>query len=143
MDIGTVDYVENEVSENLLKDNPIAYVAGYLHAEKLWSQKNLRTTGTCFVSSRHTNRRKALEHFLHLQHHTVCHTARRPVCERFLDVYQECWGWEKHLNEATRCASFISALSRISFPVLIEVILTNEDLLQHQVCQPKFITQEQ
>ena len=30
LEIGTVDYRENEVSENLLKDNPIAYVAGYL-----------------------------------------------------------------------------------------------------------------
>lgn len=30
LDIGTVDYRENEVTENLLKDNPIAYVAGYL-----------------------------------------------------------------------------------------------------------------
>ena len=30
LEIGTVDYCENEVSENLLKDNPIAYVAGYL-----------------------------------------------------------------------------------------------------------------
>ncbi len=30
LDIGTVDYRDNEVTENLLKDNPIAYVAGYL-----------------------------------------------------------------------------------------------------------------
>ena len=30
LDIGTVDYRENEVSENLLKENPIAYVSGYL-----------------------------------------------------------------------------------------------------------------
>ena len=30
LEIGTVDYRENEVSENLLKDNPIAYVAEYL-----------------------------------------------------------------------------------------------------------------
>ena len=68
LNIGTVDYLENEVTKNLLKDNPIAYIAGYFrnvlnitsvrHVEKLWSQINLATTGTCFVSSRHTNQRK-------------------------------------------------------------------------------------
>ena len=68
--IDTTDYQEKEVSNNLLKDNPIAYVGGYLVCKTFQKHKcsscesalvtdQLKTTGIIYAVS------------LHPQHHSL------------------------------------------------------------------------
>ena len=97
--IDTTDYKEKEVGDNLLKDNPITYVAGYLlrksfqkhkcsSVNQLWLQTNLQITGIIYAFLKHMNRTRVL--------------VGRHLRYRFLYLHQKQWHQKKDSSTAAK-----------------------------------------
>ena len=144
LDIGTVDYRENEVSENLLKENPMAYVAGYL-LQKCFKLHECSTCREAVVTEKLDDSRNLLCFFKEYEGGRLL----APTASYLQYVIQLEDLFLKDFSMYTKSVgvgkSILTKLQDVpvSFPVSTEVIFTNENLLQHQVCQPKFFMQEQ